>query len=293
MHEWVRNLAVHRFPPGPRSQGAQDAILVEIFRHIPAANSPPFCVEFGFNANTLTGGTGSNVASLVLERGWKALLLDADHENSSINLRREFLTPSNVLEVFARWEVPPNPDYISIDVDSTDLWLFRELLSKYRASVYSVEYNAHFPVSMSVTLAESGTGAWQGNRAYGASLSALVAVAREHGYSLVAVAAGLDAFFVRDDLIDDGSSRIAPPIGHWRFATLLDIHPPVREERFVHQFVDYERWRANGSGTDGAGCAASSACRALLRGGVWRFRLLRLQERIKARVARLGSVGVC
>jgi hypothetical protein len=287
MHDWVRNLAMCRFPKGPRSQGAQDAILAEIFRHVPAENCPPFCVEFGFDADTLTGGTGSNAASLVLDRGWKALLLDANHENPSINLHREFLTPANAADVFARRGVPPRPDYVSIDVDSTDLWLFRALASKYRASVYSVEYNPHFPVGMSVTMADSGSGPWQGDRAYGASLSALATAAREHGYSLVAVAPGLDAFFVRDDLIDDGSGVIAPPIDHWRFATLLQVHPPVRDERRVGGFVDYERWRSSPPGGDGAGCEASWACRAVLRAGARRFRLMRIHDRIKARLRAL------
>jgi len=113
MHDWVRALAAQRFPPGPRSQGGQDGILAEIFRHVPTVNSPPFCVEFGFNAATLGGGTGANVASLVLDHGWQALLLDGGHENPAINLRREFLTSANIVGVFAKWRVPTQPDYIS------------------------------------------------------------------------------------------------------------------------------------------------------------------------------------
>jgi hypothetical protein len=279
MLDWVRNLAATRFPRGPRSQRGQDGILAELFRHIPTVNSPPFCVEFGFNAATLDGGTGANVASLVLDHGWQALLLDGGHENPAINLRQEFLTSANILGVFAKWGVPAQPDYISIDVDSTDLWLFRALLPHYRAAVYSVEYNANFPLELSVTCADDPAFRWQGDRVYGASLRALSAVAREHGYSLVAVEPRLDAFFVRDDLLDDGSGVLAPPLEYWRPATGLRLHPPVLNRSRAGLFLDYDVWRATAGDSVAARRAAAASCRRHLRAGAWRHRLKRTFQR--------------
>lgn len=286
MHDWVSNLAARCFPKGPRSQGGQDGILAEIFRHVPTVNLPPFCVEFGFNAASLDGGTGANVATLVLDQGWRALLLDGGHENPAINLRREFLTPANIVSVFETRGVPTQPDYISIDVDSTDLWLFRALLPHYRAAVYSVEYNANFPLDLSVTCADDPTIRWQGDRVYGASLRALSTVAREHGYSLVAVEPGLDAFFVRDDLLDDGSGVLAPPLDHWRPATLLRVHPPVLDRRRIELMLDYDVWRATAGDSAAARRAAAAPCRRLLRDGAWSYWLARTARRISAR---LGS----
>jgi hypothetical protein len=260
MHEWIRDLATRRFPKGVRSQGGQDWILAEIFRHVPTVNAPPFCVEFGFDAATLDGGTGANVAALVLDHGWQALLLDRSHENPAINLRREFLHAGNIVAVFAKWAVPTQPDYISIDVDSTDLWLFRALLPHYRAAVYSVEYNCHFPLELSVTRGDDADACWRGDRGYGASLTALAAVAREHGYSLVAVEPMLDAFFIRDDLLDDGSLERAPPLETWRFATDLRIHAPVQRRRHVGSWLDYDVWRASGGTVSAARRAARAAC---------------------------------
>ena len=281
MHCWIRDLARRRHPRGPRSQGSQDEILAALFRHIPTANDPPFCVECGFNSTSLTGGTGSNVATLVIERGWRALLLDSCHENAAINLRKEFLTPANILEVFAAHGVPKNPDYVSIDVDSTDLWLFRSLAGTIRASVFSVEYNAHLPLHLSVTCADDPAIRWTGDRAYGASLRALDAVAREHGYSLVAVDPGLDAFFVRNDLIDDGSGAIAPPLSHWRHATLLAIHRPVPEGPRLDHVLDYHTWRETGGNVARARRDAVHACRPYLRAGRMWFRWTRLVDRLK------------
>lgn len=264
MYDWVRDLAAARFPKGPRSQGGQDGILAELFRRLPTVNSPPCSVEFGFDAASLEGGGGANVASLVLDHGWQAVLFDGGHENPAINLRREFLTSANVVEVFARSGVPEKPDYISIDVDSTDLWLFRALLPRYRAAVYSVEYNCHFPLELAVTHCDDPHARWQGDRAYGASLAALVHVASEHGYSLVAVEPMLDAFFVRNDLLDDGSGVLAPPLEYWRPATQLLIHAPVLEPRRVGLFLDYDVWRSSGGHVAAARRAARATCRASL-----------------------------
>lgn len=167
MRDWVRRLAATRFPRGPRSQGSQDGILREIFRNVRAANDPPYGVEFGFNSDTLDGGTGSNVATLVIERGWNALLLDGERENPAINLHREFLTSANVADALARRGVPVEPDHISIDVDSSDLWLFRALLPRVRASVYSVEYNSHFPLHLAVTCDDQPDAPYAWDRATG------------------------------------------------------------------------------------------------------------------------------
>ena len=265
MKRWVEGIAAARFPTGPYSQAGQDGILATIFRNVGTSNTPPFAVEFGFNACRLDGGSGANVARLVLEEGWRALLLDGRRENAAINLHREFLTPANIAEVFQRHGVPAEPDYVSIDLDSTDLWIFRALLPRYRARVFSVEYNAHFPLEAAITFPDDPGQQWERDRGYGASLAALVAVAREHGYSLVAVEPPLDAFFVRDDLLDDGSGAIALPLESWRDCTLLVTHAPLRRPERADLFLDYDVWRRTaGDVAQARQAAAATAHRYLL-----------------------------
>lgn len=288
MKRWVETIAATEFPKGRLSQGGQEGVLREIFRHVPAVNSPPFAVEFGFDSDSLTGGFGSNVADLVLEGGWRALLLDGGHENAAINLHREFLTPSNIVEVFTRHGVPSEPEYVSIDVDSTDLWIFRALLARFRARVFSVEYNSHFPLEAAITFPDDPDERWQQDRGYGASLRALTLAAAEQGYSLVKVVPGLDAFFVRDDLLDDGSGQLAPPPETWRAATSLRIHAPLRDPARVGIFLDYETFRRSGGDLDASRAAARDVAAACLLGGEPRRgpvrRFLRACERAVGRL---------
>ena len=273
MKDWVRDIAGRGRGGGRYSQGCQDGILGEIFRHVPTGNDPPFAVECGFNADSLVGGSGSNVARLVLEEGWRALLLDAGHENAAINLHREFLASNTVVAVLGRYGVPDEPDYVSIDLDSTDLWIFRAIVSRYRARVFSVEYNCHFPFGAAITFPDDPAETWEKDRGYGASLDALALVAVEHGYSLVAVAHGLDLFFVRNDFLEDGSGLPAPGLETWRGDTGCVTHPRLERPERAGMFLDYDVWRRTGGDVAAARRAALATSQRCLVSGGWRQRL--------------------
>jgi hypothetical protein len=267
MKRWVEELAATEFPKGRHSQGGQDGVLRAIFKAIGTVNTPPLAVEFGFDCDSLTGGFGSNVANLVLHEGWRAVLLDGGHENAAINLHREFLTSANIVEVFARHGVPAEPDYVSIDLDSTDLWVFRTLLTSFRARVFTVEYNSHFPLDAAITFPDDPDERWQQDRGYGASLKALVLVAEEAGYSLVTVVPKLDAVFVRNDLLDDGSGRLVPTLETWRPATSLRFHAPLAIPSRTALFLDYEVFRQTGGDLTASRAAARGVCEQCLLGG--------------------------
>ncbi len=198
---WVKELQRKRHRE--YSQGGQDGLIAFVFDNIGVTNRR--CVEFGFNSDTITGGTGANTARLVQDEGWNQLYFDALRENAQIRLYKRKLLPGNIASVFAEFEVPREIDYVSIDVDGIDLWLFRAMLQAgYRPRLVSVEYNSHFPLSVSATVKpDTGSKLWTGGPVYGASLLALNRVASEFGYSLVCVEVPFDLFFVRNDLLTE------------------------------------------------------------------------------------------
>lgn len=278
MKSWIAEMETMQFGKGVMSQGYQDVLLNIIFENIPLNNTPGFCVEFGFDGNSFSEGYGANSAALVLNQGWNNLYLDGSHANEEINLHRHFLTPSNITDVFRQHNVPPVPDYVSIDVDSIDLWLFRAILKEYRASVFSVEYNCNFPLSAAITANEEFF--WNCDRAYGASLKALNMVAEEHGYVLLWVVPTLDVFFIRRDLVDDGSPSICFPLSKWAGATGLPYHPPVRERERLDCFLDYETFQRSGGDITASRRDAKAVCRRWLMESCW--------ETIALRVCQLG-----
>lgn len=235
------------------SQGGQDGIIEHLFDRIGTINNPPFYVEFGFNSADMTGGTGANVANLFLNKGWKGLLLDGNFSNPAINLHKEFITSENICELFRKYHVPIESDYVSIDIDSCDLWIFRKIISEYRPRVVSVEYNGHFRIDSAITFPDNPVETWQYDRVYGASLKALRMVGEEFGYKLVHVVSNLDLFFVRDDLWLDP----VPSLKDFGYASgTYFAHPPCRSGR-ENIMIDYETWRMTGN-MDAAKKAAQS-----------------------------------
>jgi hypothetical protein len=264
MKNWIAALKEKTFSRGHYSQSYQDILIDEIFSNIGTTNNPPFCVEFGFNAKSLTEGSGANVSNLVLNKKWASLLLDGDNENADINLHRHLLTSEDICKIFRTYNVPKIPEYISIDVDSTDLWLFQALLKEYRAMLFSVEYNANFPLDASITFPNDVNQRWEIDRGYGASLKALTSVANSHGYSLLWVVSPLDAFFIRNDLIDDGSGDLVFPFSIWSACTNRAVHSPLKNEKRLRLFVDFDEFIRSGGDIAGSTRSAHKTCKAFL-----------------------------
>ena len=190
-------------------------------------------MEFGHNTDTYNG---SNTGSLRMYDGWNGILFDGDREIPELNLKKEIITSKNIVDVFDKYNVPLETDFVSIDIDSCDLWVFRSLISsKYRPRVVSVEYNGAFPLGIFLTLPDDPTFRWTGGQCFGASLSALNMVAQENGYTLVHVVTYLDEFFVRSDLL---KSDEVPPIERFIDKTFERCHPSSPPE-LMALFVDY------------------------------------------------------
>jgi hypothetical protein len=195
------------------SQWYQDSVLDSLFNERWLGTTSKFFVEFGFSTpdwNPSTrAGTGPNTQYLKFRKGWSGLLMDGHHENHAINLHRAFLTEQNLGTVFQEHGVPLNVDYVSIDIDSCDLQLFRALLTNtpYRPKVVTVEYNREYTCAESRANKCTVDGeryVWRGDNLYGSSLLAVSRVADENGYTLVWVAMH-DAVFVKKSLLCPGS----------------------------------------------------------------------------------------
>jgi hypothetical protein len=74
------------------------------------------------------------------EQGWDGLLIASTQQDLTLtltdtasNLHAHVVTPDNVVSIFNGHHVPLEPDYVSIEMDSVDVWVARSLLSsKYR-----------------------------------------------------------------------------------------------------------------------------------------------------------------
>jgi hypothetical protein len=208
-HQEPKSLSQHEYKVF--SQNGEDGIIAEIFRRIGTANR--YFVEFGASS-----GAENNTA-LLLRQGWSGLWMEAD--SASVNGAKEayrpeiaggkltvleaFITAENIEDLFRQGKVPKELDLLSIDIDRNDYHVW-EKITHYRPRVVVIEYNAVVPPTMSwVTPYDPKAFGWtrfgNGN---GASLKALEELGAKKGYSLVGCdLCGVNAFFVRDDLLGD------------------------------------------------------------------------------------------
>ncbi|OQV13708.1 hypothetical protein BV898_12102 [Hypsibius exemplaris] len=242
MHPWTNK-------KGKYSQGSQDLYLHRIFAVIGSTNR--YFVEFGFNEPSYTsGGSGANTRNLY-QKGWRGLLLDGDRENAEINLQKHFLFANNIAQIFAQYNVPKELDYLSVDMDSHDLWVFRAILEAgYRPRVITTEYNANYPLTHALTLIDPtliGNGSVPSDFsfefthcAWGASAKALFLVATTYGYKMVGRIDGLDLVWLRADLISD---CFLVPEFEWFFRDIKlgsRVHNRQKDDRALRMIVDYE-----------------------------------------------------
>ena len=197
-------LAARRFRL--RSQNEEDGLVLALLQAV-GVGTHRF-VEIG------SGRSGGNSAVLAFELGWGGLMVDASQKaidqlrfelrgNPGVAVVRARVSPESFDDLLRDQGFTGDIDLLSIDIDSTDYWLL-DALTAASPRVLVMEYNALFGAERAVTVpaAPIPKGAPKGYS--GASLAALEGLARSKGYQLVICeAAGVNAFFVRDDLATD------------------------------------------------------------------------------------------
>ena len=188
------------------SQNGEDGVLDEILRRI-GTETRTF-VEIG-------AGSGDEGICVYLAdvAGWAGtfmelsdvtfLALSAKYAlNRRVMTVQTKITPRNIEATLAQLGVPTALDVLSIDIDGHDYWVW-EAVTAYRPRTVVIEYNAHLGVKP-LTMPLDVDPAWDGSDYFGASIAALRQLGDGKGYHLVHCdITGVNAFFVRDDLIRD------------------------------------------------------------------------------------------
>ena len=191
------------------SQNGEDGIIQEIFRRIGSTNK--IFVEFGVG-----NGLENNTVALLLH-GWSGAWIDGDTSqvgkirrslgkpigDGKLTVKNGFVSAENIERHFRDLNVPAEPDFLSIDIDGNDYWVWQAIKS-YKPRVVVLEYNAHFGPSLAWVQKYNPAHRWKGTNYFGVSLKALEMLGQKKGYKLVACNfVGNNAFFVRDDLVGD------------------------------------------------------------------------------------------
>lgn len=187
------------------SQNHEDGMIAEVFRRIGEGNRR--FIEFG-----VENGLECNSAFLVLQ-GWSGAWIEGSPASAKaagehfagypVNIVNSYITLDNADAMIADLAGGPELDLLSIDIDSIDYWIW-DAIRTVKPRLVVIEYNATLPPHVRKTVPSSPARGWDGSNHFGASLGALAELGRRKGYSLVGCTlAGVNAFFVRDDLVGD------------------------------------------------------------------------------------------
>ena len=179
------------------SQNGEDGITMKLIELIYDDPQNKYFVEFG-----VYDGKECNTRLLREKYNWKGLQMDGGHEDISINLRKEFITKENILELLVKYNVPQTINLLSVDIDFNDFYCLHEILKKYECDIIICEYNAtHLPSEDKIVKYDKN-GQWNNTNYFGASLLSLYKLGRKYNYSLIYCNNnGLNCFFMRDDII--------------------------------------------------------------------------------------------
>jgi hypothetical protein len=212
---------LNRFEYQVFSQFGEDGMIAEIYNRIGTTNR--YFIEFG-----VENGTECNTTNLLL-KDWKGLWIEANEghvatiksslqkkiSENSLEVLNSFITAENIEELLNSANVPQEPDLLSIDIDRNDYYVWQRI-TKYRPRVVIIEYNAIFRPGDRFIVPYDAHAAWDGSSHFGASLQSYYELGLEKGYHLVGCTfSGVNAFFVRQDLVEDHFHSPFTPEEHY------------------------------------------------------------------------------
>lgn len=205
------------------SQNAEDGILLYVFSLLGTTTRKS--VEIGAG-----DGIECNTANLIINHGWRGLLIDGDPLQaargrgfyarcpntwlSPPKFVSSWITVENINKLVTDAGFAGEIDLLSIDLDGIDYWIWRTL-DCLRPRVVVLEFNALGGPEKSLTVpyrSDFQLDYVSQPYRFGATLTAFAKLGRQKGYRLVGVQAlGYNAFFVRagvgEELLPERSPR--------------------------------------------------------------------------------------
>lgn len=202
MSDWNQREPLSSYRRDVYSQQGEDGIIDEVLARIGrVTQTDGWCAEFG----AWDGIHLSNAYNLIKSKGYKSVLIEGDaHKHAELCRNIPFesaikicefisFTGENTLDrVLKRTPIPPEFDFLSIDIDGCDYFVL-ESLTLYKPKIVCIEYNSTVPNEVEFVQPKD-FGIKQG-----ASAKSITKLARSKGYTLVATTE-CNLIFVQDRL---------------------------------------------------------------------------------------------
>lgn len=195
---------LNRYEGRKYSQWGEDGITTFLCNAFYEGDTNKYFVEFG-----VQHGNECNTR-ILREAGWNGLLMDGDVEDLSINLRKEFVTRDNIVDLLRKYNVPKHINVLSVDIDGNDFYVIDKILKEYDVDILISEYNASRYPDEDAVIKYQEDFCWDKSDYFGASLLALTNLINSYGLYLVGTCfMGVNAFYVNRELVNKNLPKLS------------------------------------------------------------------------------------
>ena len=197
------------------SQHAEDGIIGTLL---------DFLIDPNYIAIEIGSGNGAEnmIRNLVANRSYRGFghdLLSSSWMHGKYKHRAGLVTLSNLDTIVETWPTPA-PDFFSLDIDSYDFWILKQLLSlhNFRPAIMCVEYLCYYGPDL-VCSVKSDLESYTFKKC-GASLSAYKKLLKIYGYEFFSCdSRGVNAFFYQPNALKNLDQLQKLPTHTWAFFT--------------------------------------------------------------------------
>lgn len=182
----------------PCTQFGQGGVLRKIFEIIGTTNK--FFIEFGSDGHDYGESNTAHLRTL----GFSGLLMSPIiYQQAKYKVHPHLVSADNVNDLFVQYDVPEAPDFLSIDIDGMDFYVWQAI--KCRPRVISVECNGFFGRDVDCVMPHDPNyflpPQYPRSNYAGASFRAMYNLNRNKGYTYVAQC-GVDSICIADEVIE-------------------------------------------------------------------------------------------
>lgn len=177
---------LHKYEKKITSQFGEDGVIEKIFETI--GTTDKFYLEFGAT------NRDDNTIQLRDAKGFTGVWWG--------DVNNVYVTVENIGDLCKEYKIPKEFDFLSIDIDGNDWYIWKEITKHTRPRVVCIEYNGcHHPDDDKIIVYKDDFKWDHKTRYFGATLKAMFNLGRKLGYNLIYCNnQGNNAFFLRDDI---------------------------------------------------------------------------------------------
>jgi hypothetical protein len=171
--------------------------------HNKIKNPSNYIIDIGAS----TGVNSDPVYNFITNSKYNGLCVEGDNNKiyhlrnvTKFDICNEYVTPSNIINIFTKFNVPVNIDILKVDIDGYDLEVIRQILKVYKPKIIIAEINEKIPPPILFEVLYKDNYNWDYSHCFGFSIKSGEYVMKKYGYNIIDIYELNNIICVNDEL---------------------------------------------------------------------------------------------